>query len=447
MSPALIILLPVAAAAVVYLFRRVAAVAGLAASAAALGSAYLLWLLPEGAHTFVLGRELRLDGLDKLVLGFVFALAMVMFLYAWRASQGWSFFSFILLVLGILSAAVMVRSFIIGICLFEVAAVIMVFPIQGGRLVSTTHTVRYLALMMLALPCFLVASWLIDLHLLSPDDLSLIGYAVTGLSLGFAILLGIVPFHAWLTGVARNAPPMATAFLATVFSAVGLLLFFQLLVQHYWLTAETPLFELLWWAGLVTTLTGGLLALSQRSLGGLLGYAAVSDFGVILIGLSLASTSGAAAALMHVFHRAIGVVLLAMAAGAIRHNAGTWDLEGLAGVGKRMPLAAFGLAVGGLSLAGFPLTCGFASRWLLYEGLAQGRFAWLVLVASACVMVASLRATAALFREGTLAATVRESKGTAALILAVSTVCLALGLYPSFLLTLVSQVVTELSFL
>jgi multicomponent Na+:H+ antiporter subunit D len=370
-----------------------------------------------------------------------------MFLYAWRTSQGWSFFPFILLELGILSGAVMVRPFIVGICILEVAAVMMVFPIQGGRLSSTTHTVRYLALMMLALPCFLIASWLIGLHDLSPDDLSLIGYSVASLSMGFAILLSVVPFHTWLTGVARNAPPMATAFLAIVFSAVGLSLFLQLLVQRYWLTAETSLFELLWWAGLVTALAAGGLAISQRSLGGLLGYAAVSDFGVILMGLSLASTSGAVAAMMHVFHRAIGVMLLAMAAGAIRHSAGTWDLDELAGVGKRMPLAAFGLLVGGLSLAGFPLTCGFSSRWLLYGGLAQERLVWPALVASACVLVASLRATAALFREGDLTTTAHEPRSTAALIFAGSTVCLALGLYPSFLFTMVSQVVSGLPFL
>ena len=48
------------------------------------------------------------------------------------------------------------------------------------------------------MPCFLIASWLIGLHDLSPDDLSLIGYSVASLSLGFAIFLGIAPFHTWL---------------------------------------------------------------------------------------------------------------------------------------------------------------------------------------------------------------------------------------------------------
>ena len=449
MNPGLAVLLPMGAAAAVYLIRRSAPLAGLASAAAAAGAAYLYWAIPAGSSAFFLGREVQLDPLSKAILVFVCLLTAAMFLYAWRSSQGWSFFPFVLFALGSLGLAVMVRPFVLGVCLYEVAALSMVFLVQGGRIGATTPSVRYLILMMLALPCLLTASWVIDLRLVSPDDPSLSRYAVAGLFLGFAMILCLIPFQAWMTGLARKAPPMVTAFIAIVLNSGALLLMLQVLTGHYWLIAETSVLPILWWAGLATAAVG-LAALSQRDLGGLLAYAAISDFGLVLMGFGFESELGATAGLAHVFHRAVGVLLLAMSAGALRRAGGTWRLEELAGIGRSAPVAVLGLVVGGFSLAGLPLTAGFASRWLLYTSWPESLLGWIsaILVASACIAAATLRAAAILCRgQGGSPTQGRTSRGIDALILAGVVACLGLGLYPSPLLTMVADVVKGMGLL
>ena len=47
------------------------------------------------------------------------------------------------------------------------------------------------------------------------------------------------------------------------------------------------------------------------------------------------------------------------------------DLDALRGTARRLPWSGTGLAVGSLTLAGLPLTAGFAAEWCLLEALMQ----------------------------------------------------------------------------
>jgi NADH:ubiquinone oxidoreductase subunit 2 (subunit N) len=55
------------------------------------------------------------------------------------------------------------------------------------------------------------------------------------------------------------------------------------------------------------------------------------------------------------------------------------DLGAYDGLGKRMPITAFTLAVAFLGLAGVPPLSGFWSKLLLFLSVANGPFAWLAL--------------------------------------------------------------------
>jgi hydrogenase-4 component B len=55
----------------------------------------------------------------------------------------------------------------------------------------------------------------------------------------------------------------------------------------------------------------------------------------------------------------------------IEQATGTTDLDRLGGIARRLPCAGTGLAVGSLTLAGLPLTAGFASEWFTLEALMQ----------------------------------------------------------------------------
>jgi len=230
-SPLPLIILPLAMAPIVYLLRRWPIVASLSASATALVTAGICLRLPLNDPTYVLGRELALDHPSQMVIVFILVTAAILFLCVWLTSQSPSlrqpldcvqgkaqdsaFVPFGLAILGLLSGAAMMRLFLFAALLLEIAAIASVLAIQGDQQGSARAALRYLVMTALALPCFLATAWLFELHARNPHNVALADPAVTLLALGFAILLGVVPFHAWLPAVVVEAPPTATAFLVS----------------------------------------------------------------------------------------------------------------------------------------------------------------------------------------------------------------------------------------
>ena len=60
-------------------------------------------------------------------------------------------------------------------------------------------------------------------------------------------------------------------------------------------------------------------------------------------------------------------MLTAMGLAVVHHRAGSDSFANLAGAARRLPLSVVGLVLGGLSLAGMPLTAGFPGRWPIYR--------------------------------------------------------------------------------
>jgi NADH-quinone oxidoreductase subunit L len=69
-----------------------------------------------------------------------------------------------------------------------------------------------------------------------------------------------------------------------------------------------------------------------------------------------------AAGMFHLFTHAFFKALLFLAAGSVIHAVGTNDITEMGGLRKYMPRTYLTMAIGGLSLAGFPLFAGFWSK-------------------------------------------------------------------------------------
>ena len=67
---------------------------------------------------------------------------------------------------------------------------------------------------------------------------------------------------------------------------------------------------------------------------------------------------------------------------------GNDELRGLRGLGQRSPLAAVGLTLSLLSLAGIPPLAGFAGKVLLLDAALSGGLTWLAVIAIANFAVA-----------------------------------------------------------
>lgn len=200
------------------------------------------------------------------------------------------------------------------------------------------------------------------------------------LLLGFAVKVGIVPMQVWLPTSYAAAPGAARAVMAGVAVNVG----FYGMWRTLQILGQAPIWlatTMLVLAG-ITAILGIAHAAVQPDIAQLIAWSSVENagvicagFGVALIGSAVANptltTAGLLAATAQVIAHALGKSLLFTATAAIEIACGTTSVDQLRGVTKRMPFAGTGLVIGSLTLAGVPLTAGFASEWFTLEALMQ----------------------------------------------------------------------------
>jgi multicomponent Na+:H+ antiporter subunit D len=402
-----LIALPIGAVPIVYLLRRVSGGAVVAAVVALL-SAWLVTRLPTGIVLNLLGRTIELDRLSQITLSLLFAATALLFLIpallpavkrpnkssvgtgSIQGSDSRTFYPVGLAILGLFVAASLSRHLGIIAILIEVAVILSVFVIQGGRLESTRAALRFLVLMSLATPLFLLAAWRIDFYQLSgglqasgnlEETTLLIGF-------GFALWLAVVPFHSWLTTTAGESSPATAAFILIAFPIIAFSTIIHLLIDFPWLANSPQLVRAIIIAGVSTAFVGGILASVQRGFSELMGYAALYDLGCTLAVLGLGGEIGVITILVGLTVRTLALTLMAASTSAIRLRASSDGFAELRGMAQQMPVATAGVILGGLTLAGVPFTAGFAFHWQLLRSIAEVDPRWSVVLALAGLGVA-----------------------------------------------------------
>ncbi|HYK94080.1 MAG TPA: NADH-quinone oxidoreductase subunit N [Thermoplasmata archaeon] len=224
-------------------------------------------------------------------------------------------------------------------------------------------------------------------------DLALVGYALLIAGVGFKLTL--VPFHMWAVDVYDGAPTDVTAFLAGGSKKVGLFGFFLIFLGPVALTVGrgvgcsgggcvpynfAPTLQIALGIAAVLTMTvGNVLALLQKEMKRMLAYSSISQAGYMLLGIAIGTAPALAGATLQVFAHVF------MKAGAFLVVAGVAGLgigpliDDWRGLGLKRPYLSVAFAFMLLSLAGIPLTIGFASKFVLFSSAveAQGAFVWL----------------------------------------------------------------------
>ncbi len=469
-----LIALPIGITPLVYLLRR----KGIGAILAAGVAFFLAWLamrLPTGVVLNLLGRTVELDQLSQAVLVILFAATALLFLTLALFSFGFSsakqttlysksigqevriFYPAALIILGLFVAASLSRHLAITAIFIELAAILAVFVIQTERLESTRAALRFLILFSLATPLFLLAAWLIDVDQLrggvaSARNLEQIALLV---GLGFAMWLAVVPFHSWLTSTATEASPPMAAFVLIAFPVVAFSTVLHLLVDLPWLVDSAYLIDAILLAGVFTAFIGGIMAGAQRGFSELLGYTALYDLGCILAVLGLGSRVVIVTILVSLTVRALALVLIAASTSTIYLRVAGDGFNQVKGLAQQMPVAIVGLVVGGLTLAGAPLTAGFAPYWQLLRAMAQLDSRWVVLLVLGGLGVAigylrGLRATLLLDQSGNKKMTntsfrFQEPLPLLIIIVVLSVTCILLGFFPSLLIEPLQTAATGIS--
>lgn len=321
-----------------------------------------------------------------------------------HVSQGETFIPFALvLTAGYVALALLVTGPLAPPLLTPLFLVVLsslsVLVVQGRRLTAPGGPLRMLAPPVLAFPLFLAAFWYIDQIPLNPQDPSAQQSAAQLLSLGLLLLLGPVPLHSAQPATAQSAPSIIVALVTLLYQLALLHLFFRLLLAFPFVNEQDFLHEWLSWAGLATAVWGGIAAAGATHPGRLWGYAALHDWGLIILVLAVPGLPSGLLALFLFGLRAVSMFTAAAGLAVLEKHLGDLRTDRLRGVAARLPWNSAAFLLGGLGLAGFPLSAGFTGHWAALQLIAQNDWlpAVVVLLASAGAIFSFIRLARELF--------------------------------------------------
>lgn len=188
--------------------------------------------------------------------------------------------------------------------------------------------------------------------------------------LGFGVKAGMFPLHAWLPTAHPVAPAPASAVLSGIIVKAGVLAIVR--VVFYMFGADfirgTWVQYLFMVLSLITVFMGSMLAFREKVLKKRLAYSTVSQLSYILFGIALLNPVGLTGSMLHMIAHAFIKSALFLCAGAIIFRTGITTVDGLKGIGKKMPVTIWCFTIVSLGLIGIPPTGGFMSKWYLATG-------------------------------------------------------------------------------
>lgn len=190
---------------------------------------------------------------------------------------------------------------------------------------------------------------------------------------GFAAKAGAVPLHIWLPKAHPVAPAPASALLSGILTKVGIFGVLVVSSQIFYQDGKWGTFVLT--IGVLTMLTGAVLALLSVDLKRTLACSSVSQIGFILVGVGMQGLLGEENAfavrgtVLYMVNHSLFKLVLFLAAGVVFMNLHKLDLNSIRGFGRRKPILHSIFLSGVLGIAGVPLFSGYVSKALLHESI------------------------------------------------------------------------------
>lgn len=340
--------------------------------------------------TYFLSLILKADRLGIFFMVLIAAAFTLALIYACEYMAGDArrhiFFGFTLMTLGAMMGLCLAGNLITFYMFFELMSLLS-FPLvlySGGEQASAA-AMKYLGFSVFGASLALMGMILgggLPMHAfgrvgqIALSDRAL--WAFLLIALGFSCKAGMMPMANWLPTAHPVAPAPASALLSGIITKAGILGMMRAAFYVFGggnLSGTFPQTILLW-LSIVTIFAGSMLAYKEQQLKKRLAYSSVSQLSYVIFGMMLCTPAGVCGALLQVVFHACAKIGLFLCAGAFIHHCGIHDVDGLRGIGRRMPRVTAAFTCFALSLIGIPPFGGFAAKGqLAAAALEQGSIA------------------------------------------------------------------------
>ncbi|MGN1044587.1 MAG: NADH-quinone oxidoreductase subunit L, partial [Candidatus Methanomethylophilaceae archaeon] len=190
------------------------------------------------------------------------------------------------------------------------------------------------------------------------------------------------PLHDWLPDAMAGPTTVSALIHAATMVKAGI----------YLVARSYPIFIHCTDAMIIVALIGGVtaiytasMALNNMNIKRVLAYSTLSQLGYMVLALGagaylmslgikednselmLLGGAGYAAGIFHMINHAFFKALLFLCSGSVIHAVGTEDMRMMGGLRTKMPITAYTMLIGSLSIAGIPILSGFWSKDLVLE--------------------------------------------------------------------------------
>lgn len=328
-------------------------------------------------------RLFRIDNLSTFVAIFIVFFSALTVFYSLGFMRGRKgllrYYLYILLMLAASLGAVFSNNLIVFTIFWGFSGLIFYLLIGFGKKERTQATAKKTFIIIGGADALMILGLAFVWHLAGTLDMNQLSIALNNkiaiwaylcLAAGAFAKAGVMPLHTWVPDTAEDAPTPVAAFLpASLDKLLGIYFLARISLDIFLMNKAMNTFLMA--IGSFTIIAAVMMALVQHDLKRLLGYHAVSQVGYMVLGIGTGNPIGIAGGLFHMLNNAIYKSSLFLGGGAVEKRAGTTNLGKLGGFATVMPITFAAFLISSLAISGVPPFNGFASKWMVYQGIIE----------------------------------------------------------------------------
>ena len=408
MTTALIVL-PLAAALVVWLLPLPGRLAGALALLAALAEV-TLWVVAVAEFDFAQGLQLEdyqswfsdlgvsyhvgFYGFSIFLAGLTVVVCTIAIAYAiWAGGErSRGYHGLLLFLMGSIVGVFTAQDLLLFYVFFEamLIPIYVLIGVWGGprRVRATATFVIYtMAGSLLMLAAIIVFGLSQGTFSLVDSGVSSNDWVFLGFLLAFAVKAPIFPFHGWLVDAYRESPPEVAAILSGVVSKAAVYGLLRIVIAKFPEPVEQFQSTILAFAT-VGLIYASVLAFRAPDIRSVTAYSSMAQMGLITIGLFSLNELGIAGAIVQSVAHGLVSATLFLLAGMVEARTGTSSFAGLGGMARGRPVLATVLMTTGIIALAVPGSVAFAGEFLILAGIYGVGWGWAVVGAAAIVLAA-----------------------------------------------------------